>query len=53
MIVLLAFGTLRGGMQRHAFFSDARRMAHQIERFDQLVPGSMCWPPKLLGYERF
>ena len=37
MIVRCPFGALRGGMQRDRFFSDARRVADQIERFDQLV----------------
>ncbi len=37
MMVLLAFGTLRGGMQRDALFGDAPGVADQVERFDQLV----------------
>ncbi len=49
----LAFGTLRGGMQRDAFFADALRIAGRSSDSTSSYPCSMCCPPKLFGYERF
>ena len=38
----LPFRALRGAMQRDAFFGDARRVADQVERFDQFVARAAC-----------
>ena len=45
----LPFGALRGGMQRDAFFGDARRVADEIERFDQLVALQHVLPAETIG----
>ncbi len=37
----LAFGTHGGLVQRGGLFGDLRRVAHQVQRFDQLVAGEL------------
>ena len=44
----LAFGALRGRMQRDGFFADARRVADQIERFDQFVAAQHVLPAEAI-----
>src|SRR5882757_7069446 len=47
---------LRRGMQRDRFFGDARRVAHKVERFDELVacqhvlPAETVWIRALLNF---
>ena len=41
---LRALGRLRRRMQRDGFFGDARRVAHQVERFDQFVARELMLP---------
>ncbi len=45
---LRALGRLRRGMQRDGFFGDARRVAHKIERFDQLVARQLMLPAETI-----
>ena len=49
MMVLLALGTLRGCVQRDGLLGDARRVADQIERFDQFVAGKLMLPAEAIG----
>ena len=45
----LAFGTLRGFVQRDGLFGDALRVADQIERFDQFVAGKLMLAAEAIG----